>query len=128
METQAISVEILDGPEQAVIAAARVQQGLRRTYRRLGELRHRRMMLTSVDRVLILCLLVCLVALGVGLDRLYPLTRPQAVHAFKADLPARPFTSCEAAFEAGVHSIPIGHPAYTAGQDQDGDGLACEPS
>lgn len=111
--------------------AARMQRRFREAYARLGseqEGRRPRVVLNAIDRVLILCLLVCLAAIGLGLDRMYPLTRPRLAHAFNDDLPARPFTNCDAAYAAGVYNIPAGDPAYSEGQDSDHDGLACEPS
>ncbi|HEX8570498.1 MAG TPA: excalibur calcium-binding domain-containing protein [Caulobacteraceae bacterium] len=38
-----------------------------------------------------------------------------------------PYRNCSDAHAAGVRNIRSGDPRYTARQDRDGDGLACEP-
>ena len=38
-----------------------------------------------------------------------------------------PYRNCSEAHAAGVRNIRSGDPRYTARQDRDGDGLACEP-
>jgi hypothetical protein len=111
--------------------AARMQRRFRAAYQRLGSSQGRRaprIVLNAADGVLVLCLLVCLGAIGLGLDRMYPLAGPRMAHAFHDDLPDRPFPDCDSAYAAGIHDIPVGHPAYSEGQDSDRDGLACEPT
>lgn len=119
-------VQGADNAEQA----ARMQRRFREAFSQLGAggRRRRRLVISAADRVLFLCLLVCLIAIGVGLDRLNPTVRPTLDHALREDLPRRPFPDCDSAWAAGVDNIPVGTAAYTRDQDGDGDGLACEPS
>jgi hypothetical protein len=108
--------------------AARLQLRRYQAWRRQGGPgQRRRIVLSPIDAVLIACLSLCLIAIGLGLDRMYPTVRPSLHHALHADLPRRPFPDCEAAHAAGVFSIPRGSSAYAAEQDGNGNGLACEP-
>jgi hypothetical protein len=108
--------------------AARLQIQRYRAWQRQGGLaRKHRITLSSIDAVLIACLSLCLLAIGLGLDRMYPVVRPSLDHALHEDLPRRPFPDCEAAHAAGIFSIPRGSPAYAVEQDGNGNGLACEP-
>jgi hypothetical protein len=108
--------------------AARLQRRLYQAWLRQGGLAgRRRIALSPIDVVLIACLSLCLFAIGLGLDRMYPVVRPSLHHALREDLPRRPFPDCDAAHAAGVFSIPRGSAAYTVHQDGNGNGLACEP-
>ena len=108
--------------------AARLQRRLYQAWHRQSGVRRRhRIVLGPVDAILIACLSLCLYAIGVGLDRMYPTVRPGLGHALHEDLPRRPFPDCEAAHAAGVFSIPRGSAAYAVEQDGNGNGLACEP-
>jgi len=107
---------------------ARLQFRLYQAWQRQGGMRRRRhIVLSPIDVVLIVCLTLCLFAIALGLDRMYPMARPSLHHALHQDLPRRPFPDCEAAHTAGVFSIPRGSPAYAPEQDGNGNGLACEP-
>ena len=120
-------IPTLEGPAQSG-DAARLQRRLYQAWRQQGGVRRRqRIVLAPVDLVLMACLTVCLFFIGVGLDRMYPVVLPSVGHAVTEDLPRRPFPSCEAAHEAGVFSIPRTSPAYSADQDGNHNGLACEP-
>lgn len=90
-----------------------------------GARRHR-VAFTVTDGVLVACLTLCLLAIGLGLDRMYPVFRPSLTHALHDDLPVRPYPDCADARDAGVFDIPAGTAAYTIDQDPDRDGLACE--
>lgn len=108
--------------------AARLQRRFYRAWQQQGAARRgHRIVLGPVDAVLMVCLTLCLFAIGLGLDRMYPVVRPSVGHAVTEDLPRRPFPSCEAAHEAGVFSIPRTSRAYSPDQDGNGNGLACEP-
>lgn len=108
--------------------AARMQRRLYQAWLRQGGVRgRRRIVLSPIDAVLMACLSLCLVAIGIGLDRMYPVVRPSLQHALHDDLPRRPFPDCDSAHAAGVFDIPRGSPAYTVHQDANGNGLACEP-
>jgi hypothetical protein len=108
--------------------AARLQRRFYQAWRRQGlSGRRLRVVFTPVDAILVACLTLCMLAIGIGLDRMYPVVRPSLTHAFHDDLPARPFTDCADAHDVGVFDIPRGSAAYTIDQDPDRDGLACEP-
>lgn len=94
--------------------------------RQQGAGARRRVPLGAADLVLLACLTLCLVAVGVGLDHMYPVVRPSLDHALRDDLPVRPYPDCADAHDANVFDIPAGSPAYTIDQDRDRDGLACE--
>jgi hypothetical protein len=124
--TPTIPIPALEGRE-GLERAARLQRRLYLAWRRQGEDPYRRrLVLTPVDWVLVACLTVCLVGVGLGLDRMYPVVRPTLLHALHDDLPVRPFPDCADAHAAGVFDIPRGTAAYTVDQDGDRDGLACE--
>jgi len=124
---QPLSISTPEGPAQAE-AAARLQRRLFQAWMRQVETgaRHR-IVLGAVDGVLIACLALCLFAIGLGLDRMYPTLRPGMGHAITEDLPVRPFPDCEAAHAAGVYSIPKTSPAYAPEQDGNNNGVSCEP-
>ena len=116
----------LEGRE-SLDRAARLQRRVYQAWRREGLSHGRlRIVLTPVDAILVACLTLCMFAIGMGLDRMYPVVRPSLAHAFRDDLPARPFTDCVDAHEVGIFDIPAGSAAYTIDQDGDRDGLACE--
>jgi len=121
-----IPAQTLEGRE-SLDRAARLQRRFYQAWRRQG-LSHRRfrVVFTPVDVILVACLTLCMLAIGMGLDRMYPVVRPSLSHAFQDDLPARPYPDCADAHDAGVFDIPAGSPAYTVDQDGDRDGLACE--
>lgn len=124
---QPIPAPALDGPR--LEDAARLQRRFYQAWRRQGSARRRhRVVMGPVDAVLMACLTLCLLAIGLGLDRLYPMARPALGHAVAEDLPRRPFPSCDDAHAAGVFSIPRSSPAYSADQDSNRNGLACEPA
>lgn len=125
---QPLQIPTLDGPGR-LDQAARLQRRFYQAWQRQGAARRRhRIVLGPVDAVLMLCLTLCLLAIGIGLDRMYPVVRPSLGHAVSADLPRRPFPSCEDAHAAGVFSIPRSSPAYSPHQDSNRNGLACEPA
>lgn len=113
-----------DGLDQA----ARMQRRFYQAWQRQGgqSARRYRIAFTPVDAVLVACLTLCMLAIGLGLDRMYPVVRPSLTHALHDDLPARPFPDCVDAHDAGVFDIPAGTAAYSLDQDRDRDGLACE--
>jgi|GEM_PF-2029248 len=116
-----------DGPAR-LEDAARLQRRFYQAWHRQGAaLRRHRIVLGPIDVVLLACLTLCLFAIGMGLDRMYPVVRPSVGHAVTEDLPRRPYPSCEDAHQAGVFSIPRSSPAYSADQDGNNNGLACEP-
>lgn len=125
---QPFPITNLRGPERVDEAARRQIQRYRAWRRQSGLSRKHRVTLGPIDVVLIACLSLCLLAIGLGLDRMYPTVRPSLDHALHEDLPRRPFPDCEAAHAAGVFNIPRGSAAYTVDQDGDGNGLACEPA
>lgn len=106
--------------------AARLQRRFDAAWRRQGANSRRRVVLGPTDAVLIACLTLCLLAIGLALDRMYPAVRPSLGHALAEDLPRRPYPDCAAARAAGVSAIPRGSPAYSADQDADHNGVACE--
>jgi len=121
-----IPAQTLEGRE-SLDRAARLQRRFYQAWRRQGLSGSRfRVVFTPVDAILVACLTLCMLAIGMGLDRMYPVVRPSLTHAFQADLPARPFTDCADAHDVGVFDIPAGSAAYTIDQDGDRDGLACE--
>jgi len=121
---QPLSIPTPEGPETVALQRRLYQAWLRQIGARS---RQHRIVLSAVDAVLIACLALCLFAIGLGLDRMYPVVRPSLNHALYEDLPVRPYPSCEAAHEAGVFSIPKDSPAYAPEQDGNNNGLACEP-
>lgn len=112
-----------DGPDKAARRQRRSYQAWRRQGR---DMPRYRLVVSPVDRVLVACLSLCMIAIGLGLDRMYPLVRPSLGHLISDDLPARPFPDCADAHDADVFDIPVGSPAYSIDQDRDRDGLACE--
>lgn len=121
----------IPGPDNSAKAeaAARLQRRLFLAWMRQVENGRRgRIELGAVDAVLIACLGLCLLAIGLGIDRMYPVLRPSVGHAIAEDLPVRPFPDCEDAHAAGVSNIPRGSPAYAPEQDGNNNGLACEPN
>lgn len=123
-----LSIPTPESSAQAEVAA-RLQRRLFQAWMRQVETGRRgRIVLGAVDGVLIACLALCLFAIGLGLDRMYPVVRPGVGHAIAEDLPVRPYPDCEAAHAAGVFSIPRGSPAYAPEQDGNNNGLACEPN
>lgn len=125
---QPLQIPTLDGPGR-LDQAARLQRRFYQAWQRQGAARRRhRIVLGPVDAVLMICLTLCLLAIGLGLDRMYPVVRPSLGHAVAEDLPRRPFPSCEDAHAAGIFSIPRGSPAYSPDQDSNRNGLACEPA
>ncbi|WP_068877498.1 MULTISPECIES: excalibur calcium-binding domain-containing protein [unclassified Phenylobacterium] len=125
---QPLQIPTLDGPGR-LDQAARLQRRFYQAWQRQGLARRRhRIVLGAVDAVLMICLTLCLLAIGIGLDRMYPVVRPSLGHAVTEDLPRRPFPSCDDAHAAGVFSIPRGSPAYSPDQDSNRNGLACEPA
>lgn len=80
-------------------------------------------------RLLLLYFAVCVAAIVISLNGLYPGASRRLTYALRdpaMDL-TQPFASCAAAHAAGFYNIPRGSNAYAEGQDGDGDGLACEP-
>ena len=121
-----LPIQTLEGRED-LDRAARLQRRFYQAWRRQGLSGRRvRVVFTPVDGVLVACLTLCMLAIGMGLDRMYPVVRPTLTHALNDDLPARPFPDCADAHDVGVFDIPAGSAAYTVDQDGDGDGLACE--
>lgn len=116
----------LDGPRR-LQEAARLRRRFDAAWRRQGDSARHRLVLGPVDAVLMACLTLCLFAIGVGLDRMYPVVRPSLGHAVAEDLPRRPYPDCEAAHAGGVFSIPRGSAAYSPDQDGNHNGVACEP-
>lgn len=121
-----LPIQPVEGRE-SLERAARLQRRLYQAWRRQGENPRRvRVVFSPIDAVLIACLTLCMLAIGMGLDRMYPVVRPSLNHALHDDLPVRPFPDCADAHDAEVFDIPAGSPAYTIDQDPDRDGLACE--
>ena len=122
-----LPIQTLEGRD-ALDKAAQMQRRFYQAWQRQGgqAARRHRVVLGPVDMVLLVCLTLCMIAIGLGLDRMYPVVRPSLAHALHEDLPVRPFPDCADAHDAGVFDIPKGSPAYTVDQDPDRDGLACE--
>lgn len=127
MFTPHLQSQALEG-RKGLDKAARVQLQIYQAWRRQGGVggRRHRFVMGPVDVILVACLTLCLVAIGVGLDRMYPVVRPSLNHALHDDLPVRPYPDCAHAHDANVFDIPAGSAAYTIDQDPDRDGLACE--
>lgn len=126
MTTPTLPIQTLEGRESPDRAALMQRRFYQAWHRERQGLRHRQIVLTPVDWVLVGCLTLCMLAIGLGLDRMYPLVRPSLNHALHEDLPVRPFPDCADAHAAGVFDIPAGTAAYTIDQDPDRNGLACE--
>jgi hypothetical protein len=124
--TPTIQIQTLEGRE-SLDRAARLQRRFYQAWQRQGQgTRRVRVVFSPIDGILVACLTLCMLAIGMGLDRMYPVVRPSLTHAIHDDLPVRPFPDCADAHDAGVFDIPAGSPAYTIDQDPDRDGLACE--
>jgi len=126
VSTPTIPLQAIEGRE-SLDRAAQMQRRFYAAWQRQGQsLSRRRIVLTPTDWVLMTCLALCLIVIGMGLDRLYPKARPTVSHAIYADLPIRPFPDCADAHAAGIYDIPAGSPAYSIDQDPNRNGLACE--
>lgn len=81
-------------------------------------------------RVLQFYWLVCAAVVIIGLDAAYPAPGQRLAFAFAdpALVPDKPFETCALAHANGYYSIPLGARAYSAAQDGDNDGRACEPT
>ena len=84
----------------------------------------------TLARLMTIWIAACAVVILPGLNHMYPPLAERLAFAFRdpaMDL-SKPFATCNDAHAANYFDIPRDSPAYVRWQDDDNDGLACEPA
>ncbi|WP_372785819.1 excalibur calcium-binding domain-containing protein [Phenylobacterium sp.] len=84
----------------------------------------------ALGRLMGLWIAACAVVIVLGLNRMYPQYGERLSYAFRDPAMAltKPFATCKIANAAGYFNIPRDSSAYVRWQDEDNDGMACEPA